>query len=137
LIPFCDFFDGLTTPVRDTLGEMPHEVEGCRKGGNNNPSYNDDGPCLKEFASHLTACPADDRILIVVSDGLPEGRRSTEKDLREAVASLSGDPTLKLIGVGLGPDTGHVKEYYPNSVSNVPVARFASEIADLLRGILN
>jgi hypothetical protein len=137
LIPLCDFYDGLTTPIRDRLGEMPHEVEGCRKGGNNNPSYNDDGPCLKEAAAHLVNCPADDRILIVVSDGLPEGRRSTEKDLREAVASLGGDSTLKLIGVGLGPDTGHVKEFYPNSVANVPVARFAAEIAELLRGILN
>src|SRR5262245_19234949 len=137
LIPFCDFFDGLTARVRDALGEMPHEVEGCRKSGNNNPSYNDDGPCLKEAADHLLKCPADDRMLIVVSDGLPEGRRSTEKDLREAVASLSVDPTLKLIGVGLGPDTGHVKEYYPHSVANVPVNRFAAEIAELLRGILN
>jgi hypothetical protein len=137
LIPFCDFYDGLTGRVRDALGEMPHEVEGCRKNGNNNPSYNDDAPCVGEAAEHLLRCPADDRILIVVSDGLPEGRRSTEKDLRETVAALASEPTLKLIGVGLGSETGHVKQYYPNSVANVPVARFAAEIAELLREILN
>ncbi|MFL5338559.1 MAG: cobaltochelatase CobT-related protein [Gemmataceae bacterium] len=136
LIPFCNFDEGLTARMRDAIGEMPHEVDGSRKGGNNNPSYNDDGPCVREAAGKLLDTAADDRILIVVSDGLPEGRHSNEKDLRDAITEVSADPALKLIGVGLGPDTGHVSQFYPHSIANVPVGRFAAEIARLLRGIL-
>src|SRR5262249_49054175 len=135
LIAFCDFHEGLNSRVRDAIGEMPQEVEGCRNGGNNAPSYNDDGPCVRQAAEQLLNHAADDRMLIVVSDGLPEGRHSSEKDLRDAIPDVSAEPRLKMIGIGLGPDTGHVRSYYPHSIANVAVDRFAAEIADLLRGI--
>jgi cobalamin biosynthesis protein CobT len=137
LIPFCDFPDGLTSHVRQHLGQMPREINGDRPGGNNRPSYNDDGPCLLEAADDLLAWSAVDRLLIVVSDGLPEGRRSSEDDLRTAVRKLRarGDG-LKLIGIGLGPETEHVKDFYPESIANVPVSRLATEIGGLLRRTL-
>jgi hypothetical protein len=78
-----------------------------------------------------------DRLLLVVSDGLPEGRRSSEDDLRTAVRKLRarGDG-LKLIGIGLGPETEHVKDFYLESIANVPVSRLATEIGGLLRRTL-
>jgi hypothetical protein len=136
LIRFADFHDGLTERVQRAVGEMPLEVSGRRPGGNNTPSYNDDGPCLREAAEQLLSAPADDRILIVVSDGMPAGRRSTEQDLRNVVRLLVREPRLRLIGVGIGPDTDHVRDFYPHSRASVPLERFAGTLAELLRAVL-
>jgi cobalamin biosynthesis protein CobT len=136
LIRFADFHDGLTEPARRAVGEMPLEVAGRRPGGNNTPGFNDDGPCLREAAEQLLSAPADDRILIVVSDGMPAGRRSTEQDLRNVVRLLAREPRLRLIGVGIGPDTDHVRDFYPHSRASVPLERFAGTLAELLRSVL-
>jgi hypothetical protein len=134
LIPFCPIGEGLTPRVRSTLAEMPQEVAGCRPRGNNQPSYNDDGPCLIEAAEEVLALGYDERLLVVISDGIPEGCRSTPDDLRRAVADLRGlEPGLKLVAIGLGQGTEHVNEFYPEAKANVPVDRLAAEIGELLR----
>jgi cobalamin biosynthesis protein CobT len=115
---------------------MPLEVSGRRPGGNNTPGFNDDGPCLREAAEQLLSAPADDRILIAVSDGMPAGRRSTEQDLRHVVRLLVREPRLRLIGVGIGPDTDHVRDFYPHSRASVALDRFAATLAELLRAVL-
>jgi hypothetical protein len=136
LIPFCPF--GLTREedVRAALTGLPEEVSAARLGGNNCPEYNDDGPCLLEAAEELLSQPVRQRVLIVVSDGLPEGRRSTPDDLRNAVGELSGIRGLRLVGIGLGPHTDHVRDYYPESIANVRPGRLAEEIGALLRRAL-
>jgi hypothetical protein len=137
LVPLCDFGAGLGPDVRMAIGQLPLEVEGRRPHGNNMPRYNDDGPCLLEAAEGLLARNEADRLLIVVSDGLPEGRRSNEGDLRNAVQQLSSlGRQLKLVGIGLGPQTDHVSKYYPESIANVPLERFADEIGGLLERVL-
>jgi hypothetical protein len=136
LIRFADFHDGLTERVRNAVGEMGLEVTARRPGGNNTPSYNDDGPCLREAAEQMLSAPGDDRILIVVSDGMPAGRRSTEQDLRNVIRLLAREPRLRLIGVGIGPDTDHVRDFYPHSRASVPLDRFAAALAELLRMVL-
>ncbi len=137
LVPFCDFGEGLTPRVRTAIGQLPQEVDGNRPGGNNQPRYNDDGPCLLEAAEGLLDRSETDRVLIVVSDGKPEGRRSNEADLRRAVESLRAlGSELTLVGLGLGPGTDHVTRYYPQSIANIPVARFADEIGGLLQRTL-
>jgi hypothetical protein len=137
LIPFCDFGAGLGPDVRHAIGELPLEVEGRRPNGNNQPRWNDDGPCLVEATEPLLDRGETDRLLIVVSDGLPEGRRSNKEDLRKAVEQLrSLGRQLTLVGIGLGPQTEHVNTYYPESIANVPLERFAEEIGGLLERVL-
>jgi hypothetical protein len=137
VIPFCDFGEGLIPEVRAAIGQLPNEVDGNRPGGNNQPRWNDDGPCLLEAAEGLLDRSETDRVLIVVSDGRPEGRRSNEADLRKAIESLRAlGRDLTLVGLGLGPGTDHVTRYYPESIANIPVARFADEIGGLLQRTL-
>ena len=134
LVPFCQIGEGLTARVRHALSEMPQEVAGCRQKGNNKPAYNDDGPCLIEAAEEVMALGYDERLLVVISDGIPEGCRSSPDDLRRAVADLRGlEPGLKLVAIGLGQGTEHVNTYYPEAIANVPVDRLAVEIGELLR----
>jgi Cobalamin biosynthesis protein CobT VWA domain len=137
LIELHGFNEPLGPASRQKIAEMVQEVQGCREGGNNNPRYNDDAPCLLEHAEKLSEYPATDRILIVVSDGLPEGRRSASSDLHAAVATLS-DPAagLRLVALGLGPDTEHVKTFYPESQANVALPRFADTIGTLIENVL-
>jgi cobaltochelatase CobT len=137
LIPFHDFGAPLDARARQTIAEMPLEALGTRAGGNNKPGYNDDGPCVREAARRLVARPARERILIVLSDGLPCGAGSGAPELHSAVRSLSGaGAPLALIGVGVGPRTRHVRDFYPNSLADVPLERFAAELGDLVDEVL-
>ncbi|TNE44830.1 MAG: hypothetical protein EP343_29705 [Deltaproteobacteria bacterium] len=132
VLPFHNFGEPMSPYVRQKIGEMPMEVSGNRPHGHNCPEYNDDGPCLREAADFLLEQSAYERILIAVSDGYPEGRRSSPQDLTNTIRELSKEP-INLIGVGLGPDTQHVKEFYPQSIAEVPVNQFADKLGDLLR----
>ncbi len=136
LIPLHAFNEPMERPTRQRISEIPQEVMGCRVGGNNVPRFNDDGPCLLEFSDKLQAYPAAERVLVVVSDGLPEGRRSSKADLSEAVRTLIGTEHLRLIGLGLGPNTDHVLQFYPEGVCNVAPERFADTIGQLVEDVL-
>lgn len=137
LIPFCDFAQGLSSWTRRLLGEMPLEVNRSRPEGNNRPDYNDDGPCLLEAAEELMEQQQRQRVLVVISDGWPEGVRSTVDDLHRAVAELRRiGPAMRLVGIGLGPGTDHVKTFYPESIASVPVDRLAEQIGALLSQVL-
>ncbi len=137
LIPFVRFEQRLTTALRKEMLRMREEVEGNREGGNNRPAYNDDGPCLAEAADILINWPANDRILIVVSDGLPEGEHSDADHLHNTIRDISRkDCPLQLIGVGLGEETAHVEEFYPISLARVPVPEFANRLGQLLERLI-
>ena len=60
-LPFCDFGEGLNPVTRHAIGSMGEEIAGTRPGGNNQPLYNDDGPCLAEAANLLLEQPAQVR----------------------------------------------------------------------------
>ncbi len=72
----------------------------------------------------------------MISDGGPSGRRSTAEDLKRTVTELEARSDLYLIGVGIGPNTEHVNEYYRHAIANVPVDGFAERLGDLLRRLV-
>jgi len=81
--------------------------------------------------------PADQRVLVVISDGYPAGEHSGPLELVDAVSQLTlREDALTLVGVGIGPDTAHVREFYPQAVADVPVGSFARTIAALLEDAL-
>jgi len=135
LIPLSDPFDGLGPRLRAVLPELVDEVAGVRTGGRNRPSFNDDGTCLLDAARHLLRHPARDKLLIVVSDGRPEGRRSNALDLSCAIRDVARED-IALVGVGLGPGTQHVSDYYPDHLAEVPVERFATRLGQVLSHML-
>ncbi len=137
VLPFVEFGETLSPYIRQKIGEMPMEISGNRPNGHNCPEHNDDGPCLQHAADLLLEQPAYERILIAVSDGYPEGKHSSSQDLTDTISRLTKhSPPITLIGVGLGPDTQHVKEFYPQSISEVPVSQFAEKLGELLRKTL-
>ena len=131
VLPFDAPFD---ERARARLASCVDEPAGTRIGGRNQFRYNDDGPCLREAARALLARPEPDRVLIVLSDGHPEGRRSNEEDLSDAVRALS--EAITLIGIGVGARADHVRSIYPHSVPNVPLHQLTRHVGRILRSTL-
>jgi len=131
-IPFVRFGERPDAAVLARIDEMRAEIAGDRPGGNNEPRYNDDGPCLLEAADELAARPERDRLLIVISDGKPEGRRSDSDDLLQATALVGRMPRMTLWGLGIGPATDHVTRYYAQSQANIALSDIAPAIGRLL-----
>ncbi|MBV9735048.1 MAG: VWA domain-containing protein [Acidisphaera sp.] len=131
-IPVIDFNQRAGAAVLSWVDAMREEVRGTRERGNNHPAHNDDGPCLLEAASILAAVPGRDRLLIVISDGQPEGCRSNADDLRRAVATVRAMSNMTLVGIGIGPGTEHVTQYYPVSRGDVPLPDLAGVLGSLI-----
>ena len=74
-------------------------------------------------------------MLVVLSDGRPSGRRSNAADLVSAVADVSRGG-LSLIGIGVGPGTDHVAEYYPRAIASVPLTDLPARVGAVLREVL-
>jgi cobaltochelatase CobT len=127
-IAIAGFDEPWTDSLQRRIGEMALEVSETRPGGNNRAGHNDDGPCLLDAAAQLLQRPEHNRVLIVVSDGRPAGRRSGSADLRRAVAQLSDRP-MALAAIGIGRGTRHVASYYPEAHGDVPIGAFPAVLA--------
>ncbi len=137
LISLVDFYQGLDLSAKSNIIAMQEEVDGTRLNGNNNPHYNDDGPCLSEAALILSEQSASERYLIVVSDGQPEGCRSTKQDLHHSIEEINAQKEIQLMALGLGPNTQHVVDFYAEQgIADVPLDQFSVEIAKLLEKII-
>jgi hypothetical protein len=132
LIPIAEWEEGYTEAVRRRILSMRLEVTDSRPGGNNNMRFNDDGPCLEEFARLVNRHTAAERFLVVVSDGGPAGSRSTPADLERVVRRITCERELRLIGLGLGKGTDHVRKFYPRSIANVSEQDFPARIGGLI-----
>lgn len=135
IIPVADFGEGLTLEVRQRVEAMKLEIHDENPGGHNCAEFNDDGPALTAAAEQLLSLQATRHLLIVVSDGGPAGRHSDEEDLRLAVSQIN-ESGIDLIGVGIGEGTGHVREYYPRHLAEVPVSEFPERMGALVRELL-
>lgn len=96
-------------------------------------SVNHDAIALQSAFTELIAQPADEHVLIVISDGQPVGDNA-EADLHAAVAQVRQH--VHLIGLGLGEDTEHVSQFYPHAVGSIPVASLSRQIGSVLQKVL-
>lgn len=134
LIPVHSFQSTYGNASRKALADLQLEVTGERPGGNNGYHFNDDGPCLLEASHALLNSGHDHHILIMISDGLPEGRRSSKVDLVNTIRSLqTSHPNLSLIGLGIGPNTGHVNDLFEHGGGNIAIRDFPTTLASILK----
>jgi cation transport regulator ChaB/Mg-chelatase subunit ChlD len=138
LLEFKSFDDHFDEIVRGKMGQMILEVGGQNPGGHNNPSDNNDGACLKKASEHLEEQMTKNKVLFVISDGIPEtrdkSRSQLDKELKEVVAEISSNTRQKIVGLGLNSDA--VKNYYPNNISGVDAKEMAETLAGLLREVI-
>ncbi len=132
LVLFKSADETFTDDIRKRMNGIELEVEGRNPGGRNMPSYNDDGPCLLEASERLSQLPQREKILMVVSDGVPSGRRSDERDLIRAISHVTNKTDIRLLALGLGSGTEHVKRYYPNAIANIDSSKFSEVVGEMI-----
>ena len=122
VLAFDATLDGRALARLDGLMDEPagRPFDGLASPTPRRPEFTDHAPCLLDAAARLLSRAEEDRILVCISDGDPNGARSTESDLHAAVAKLRG--RVQLIALGVGPGTERVAEFYPNAFTCVPLS---------------
>lgn len=137
IIPYKNFDAELSSEIRKKMLVMLKEVED--KGNHNRARWNSDGYCLKKASEDLEKQKGKDSFLIVFSDGEPAPdpeHSGKEYELKKVVNEIRKNTKQKLIGVGLGQDTGHVAKFYPTSLPNLPLDKLPQMLGDLLEDMI-
>lgn len=139
LIEFKTFGGHMDDEVRRRMDGMPKEVTNQNPGGLNHADYNDDGYCVDASSRRLAAQAGKEKFLIVLSDGEPAPSAAhigNEWELASVVAKIRKEKQARIVGVGLGAGTEHVRKYYPNSVVVQSVRDLPRDLAALFEDIL-
>ena len=123
VIPILQFGDPIVQVNRKKIANMLNLVG----------SVNHDADALRSAFRELIRQPADEHVLVVISDGQPVGPNA-EDELHRAVAEAQKN--VHLIGLGLGPDTQHVQLFYPHAKGGIPMSDLAREIGTVLQKVL-
>lgn len=130
------FGNNLSAGMREKMGGMLQEVQDHGPSGREKASYNDDGWAVEEASARLQKQKASEKLLIILSDGQPEPsppHAGSEYDLQTIVQKITKETKQRIIGLGIGRGTEHVKRYYPNSIANVEVKKMAATLAELIK----
>ncbi|MEY4440918.1 MAG: hypothetical protein RLY49_544 [Candidatus Parcubacteria bacterium] len=131
---YQNFGEKISEDIRGRIGTMLNEVNSDRA------RYNDDGWALQEASGRLEKQKdVDQRILVVLSDGMPEesgAHGGPEFELSTIVKKVLARHTQRLIGLGIGSGTGHVSRFYPQSIANVSVDQMAESLAELIKDVI-
>jgi len=131
---YKDFDQPMSKPIRENMGGMLKEVDNYEWSCNT-----DSGWALEEASERLSHQKADQKFLIVLSDGMPQESAMhlrSKYELGKVIQKVLAETDIKLIGLGVGEGTEHVGEYYPNSIANVEVKEMAEKLADLIEEVV-
>ena len=131
------FKEKMSNDIREKMGSMLKEVDDRSDTGK--ARYNDDGWALTKASERLATQREKEKFLIVLSDGVPEEspmHPSSEYELSKMIQKIISKTDQKLIGLGIGSGTGHVKKYYPNSIANVGVKEMSEKLAELIKEVI-
>lgn len=130
LYEYQAFGEEMGREVREHMGGMLQEVS------TPSAAYNDDGWAVQVASERLSHQKAKEKFLFVLSDGQPAESSKHPKsryELGPVVRKITEETDQKLIGLGIGPGTNHVEEYYPNSIANITVADMPERLSDVIR----
>lgn len=130
LYEYQPFGQDMSEEVRAKMGTMPGEVESP------GAAWNDDGWALDQASERLARQKASEKFIFVLSDGVPIESHlhpRSSYDLESIIKKIMRNSDQKLIGLGIGPGTGHVSRFYPNSVANIGVTDMPGTLADVIR----
>jgi hypothetical protein len=137
VIMYKDFDGELTPEIRKKMLAMRKEP--FNKGDHNQASWNSDGYCLDKASEMLSRQKGKNNFLIVLSDGLPapdDAHSGDEYDLQNIVSRIRKNTKQKLIGLGIGSGTEHVRDFYPTSLPSVPLKDLPRLLGDLLEDVI-
>lgn len=121
---FKDFEDELDDARRGIIGNM----RGIPSVGGST----DTAGAMTEASRTLAEKGGREQFLVVMTDGQPNSAAATH----EAVGHVTQETNQKLIGIGLGPKTGFVKEFFPNALPNIAAKQLPELLGNLLENII-
>jgi cobaltochelatase CobT len=125
---YLNFGEKMTKSIREKMSVMSSEVS------SHGANWNDDGWALEQTSKRLNNQREKVKILISLSDGVPEPSEiHAGWDLGKVISSIMEKMKIKLIGLGIGSGTSHVSSYYPKSIANVSVEEMAEQIAKVVK----
>lgn len=133
LYEYKGFGQDMSNDVRGRMGDMFERVNTL------NSNWTDQGWALETASGHLARQKAKEKFLLVFSDGRPNESAQHPRsryELSTVVNRIMQDTDQKLIGLGIGEETGFVEEYYPNSISNIGPEELPDKVADLLKEVI-
>lgn len=99
--------------------------------------YNDDGFAVREVSNRLNKREEKIKILLVLSDGVPEPSNAhADIDLLEVVEKIEEEGKVRIIGLGVGDGTEHVSKFYKENIANVNIHQFAERLADKIKELI-
>jgi cobalamin biosynthesis protein CobT len=88
---------------------------------------NYDGAAVDYACGLLQQQEEDRKILIVISDGAPND------NLKAVTDRVQASGAVRLIGLGIGPDTSCVTQYYKHSRADIPVQDLPQALSEAVR----
>ena len=150
LIKYKDFDTELDDKTRKKMSIMKKEV--YNQGEHNQSGYNNDGFCVDSAAVILREQGGSNKFLVVLSDGQPAGDNlhrvpryaglDPNEELVSVVKDISDAGDQYVLGIGLGPGTEHVSDFYRNdlpnveNIPNVNVKKLSEVLADKLKELI-
>lgn len=137
LYEYQSFGEQMSKLIREHMGGMLEEVNDTSDTGK--AQWNDDGWALEQASERLARQKADQKFLVVLSDGTPEESPMHPRgkyELGKMIKKVLDETDARLIGLGIGRGTEHVGSYYPNSIANVKVKEMAEKLADLIKEVV-
>jgi cobaltochelatase CobT len=134
---YQNFGEQMSKIIREHMGGMLQEVYDMSDTGK--AQWNDDGWALEQASERLARQKADQKFLIVLSDGTPiesSMHPRAKYELGKMIEKVLEDTDQHLIGLGIGRGTEHVGSYYPNSIANVRVQEMAEKLAGLIKEVV-
>ena len=130
---YQNFGQQMSKLIREHMGGMLEEVN------TDEANWNDDGWALEQASERLAKQKADQKFLIVLSDGMPEEspmHPRAKYELGKMVKKVLAETDSHLVGLGIGLDTQHVGRYYPSSIADVKVEEMAEKLAGLIKEVI-
>lgn len=134
---YQNFKEQMSKLIREHMGGMLEEVHDSSDTGK--AQWNDDGWALEQASERLARQKADQKFLVVMSDGTPEEspmHPCGKYELGKMIKKVLEETDVRLIGLGIGRGTEHVGTYYPNSIANVNVKEMAEKLAGLIKDVI-
>lgn len=127
---YKNYDENLSQETRNKIGEILTECDG------NTPT----AEVTKEASKRLENFSSKNNFLITLTDGEPYSDKiplfKYRNITKEIIAGIRQKTNQKLIGIGLGPDTEMVREYYPASLSVKDVNQLPETLSQLLENVI-
>lgn len=125
-LPYKGFREKTSPEVRARFSGILDEVYSKRSGDTYLKA------ALNRSFSVLRSYPAEERYLLVFTDGMDSG---TLEDLRETVQKIERHPGFALAAFGLGPGTEYLSKVFQNQISNVSVEQWSEKFFSFMSGL--